>query len=231
VEGESLVAHVENFLISHPVALLAVTIILEQAGVPIASAPLLLLIGALAASEGLNAPLALFVAVSACLLIDCAWFDLARIRKSTRKRARMARHAEVLKPFRIPDIFARHGTTAMFVARLLPGPNLAAAIAGYSNVSRVRFMVQDTVASAVWATLYLAAGYFLPQHLRSYLCSFASTSPGCVILLTLGLTAAVLGAFRFRRHLAKRRARRLVKLPPITSGPIVSGACLDSEVD
>jgi len=224
-------AHAEHFLISHPFTMLAVTIILEQAGVPIASAPLLLLIGALAGSEGLNAPVALFVAVSACLLIDCAWFDLARLRKSTRNRVRGARHAEVPKPFRIPDIFARHGTTAMFVAKFVPGPNLAAAIAGFSSVSRVRFMVQDMIASAVWATLYLTAGYLLPQQLRSWLCSFVSTSPGGVILLTLGLTAAVFGAFRFRRHLAKRGARRIVKLPPSGSGPIVSSACLDTEVD
>ena len=224
-------AHADHLLISHPFTLLAVTIILEQAGVPIASAPLLLLIGALAGSEGLNAPVALLVAVSACLLIDCAWFDLARIRKSTRGRASRVRHAEVLKQFHIPDIFTRHGTTAMFVARFVPGPNLAAALAGFSSVSRVRFMVQDTIASAVWATLYLTAGYLLPQHLRSGLCSFVSTSPGGFILLTLGLTAAVFGAFRYRRHLAKRGARRLVKLPPSGSGPNVSNACLDPETD
>jgi membrane protein DedA with SNARE-associated domain len=128
-------------------------------------------------------------------------------------------------------MFARHGGAAMFAARFLPGPNLAAAIAGYSNVSRVRFMVQDTVASALWASLYLTAGYFLPQHLRSNVCSLVSTSPGCAILLTLGLTAAVFGAFRFRRHLAKRSTRRLAKLPPGTSRPAVSDACLDSKVD
>ena len=92
-------------------------------------------------------------------------------------------------------------------------------------------MVQDIFASAVWATLYLTAGYLLPQHLRSCLCSFVSTSPGCDIFLTLGLTAAVLSVFRFRRRLAKRSTRRLVKLPLITSGPIVSGACLNPEVD
>jgi membrane protein DedA with SNARE-associated domain len=141
MEGENLMAHAEHFLISHPVALLAVTIILAQAGIPIACAPLLLLVGAFAASGGLNAPLALFVAVSACPLVDCAWFEQERIRKSTRGRASRARHAEVPKPFRIPDMFARHGSAAMFVARLLPGPNLAAAIAGYSSVFRVRFMV------------------------------------------------------------------------------------------
>jgi hypothetical protein len=49
-------------------------------------------------------------------------------------------------------------------------------------------------APALWADLYLTAGYLLPHHFRSDLCSFVSTSPGCVMLLTLGLTAAVSGA-------------------------------------
>jgi membrane protein DedA with SNARE-associated domain len=224
-------AHAEHFLISHPVVLLALTIILEQAGIPIASAPLLLLIGALAGSEGLNAPLALFVAVSTSVFVDSILFELGRIRKSTHSRGSRARLAEDPKPFRIPDIFARHGSTAMFVARFLPGPNLAAAIAGYSDVSRVRFMVQDAIASALWAALYLTAGYFLPRHLQSYVCSFVSASPGGVILLTLGLTAAVLGAFRLRSHLANRGICRPLELPPITSEPIVSGACINPGAD
>lgn len=193
-------AHAEHFLISHPLALLAVTIFLEQAGIPIASAPLLLVIGALAGSGGLNAPIALFVAVATCVFVDVAWFELGRIRKSARRRGSRARQAEDAKLFRMQDIFARHGSVAVFVARFLPGPNLAAAIAGYSSVSRVRFMVQDTIASTLWASLYLIGGYFLPQHLRSYLCSFVSAAPGGVILLALGLAAAVLGAFRFRQH-------------------------------
>ena len=52
--------HVDQFLISHP---LAFTIILEQAEIPIASAPMLLLIGALSGSERASIPLALFVSV------------------------------------------------------------------------------------------------------------------------------------------------------------------------
>jgi len=53
---------VDRFLISHPLTVLAVTIILEQAGIPIASAPMLLLIGAFTGSESVSMPLALFIA-------------------------------------------------------------------------------------------------------------------------------------------------------------------------
>jgi len=221
-------AYAEHFLVSHPATLLAVTIILSQAGLPVSSAPLLLLIGALARSEGLDAPIALLMVVPGCVFVDCVWFELGHIRKSARSRWG---RAKARKTFRIPDVFARHGGAAMLVARFLPGPNLVAAIAGYSNVSRVRFILQDTVASALWASLYLSVGYFLPQRLRSHLCSFVNTSPGCAILLTLGLTAAVLGALRLGLHMAKRRARRLVDPSPNASEPIISGPCLNPEGD
>jgi membrane protein DedA with SNARE-associated domain len=223
--------HVDHFLTSHPVALLAVTIILEQAGIPIASAPLLLLIGALAGSETVSIPLALIVAVSACVFVDCAWFDLGRNRKSNPDRAFKHLQSVDSRSFRIAHLFARHGVLAMFVARFLPGPNLSAALAGRSGLSRMRFALLDTIVSGIWAIIYLAAGHFLPRELRSWVSSTMSASPGCGIFLTLGLIAVVFGALRFRRHLTERSTRRLVKLPAVTSGPIVSGACLTPEVD
>src|SRR5271166_1885329 len=86
VEGGSLMAYAEHFLVSHPATLLAVTIILSQAGLPVSSAPLLLLIGALARSEGLDAPIALLMVVPGCVFVDCVWFELGHIRKSARSR-------------------------------------------------------------------------------------------------------------------------------------------------
>jgi membrane protein DedA with SNARE-associated domain len=73
--------HVDHFLTSHPLGVLAVAIVLEQAGIPIASAPILLLIGALTGSQSVSIPLALIVAVSVSVFVDCAWFDLGRSRK------------------------------------------------------------------------------------------------------------------------------------------------------
>jgi membrane protein DedA with SNARE-associated domain len=201
--------HVDHFLISHPVAVLAVTIVLEQAGIPIASAPMLLLIGALTGSESVNISLALFVAVLACVFVDCAWFDLGRNRKTNPGRAFKRLQSVDSHSFRIAHLFARHGVVAMFVARFLPGPNLAAALAGLSGLSRMRFVLQDTIVSALWATLYLAAGHFLPRELRLWVSSTMSSSPGCSVLLILGLAVVILGFQRFRRYLSDRRASRL----------------------
>ena len=221
---------VDHFLTSHPLAVLAVVIVVEQAGLPIASAPLLLLIGALTGSESVSTPLALIVAVSACVFVDCAWFDLGRSRKSNPSRALQRLQSADARFFRIGHLLTRRAGLAMFVARFIPGPNLAAALAGLSGFSRLRFVLLDIVVSGLWAILYLAAGHLLPRQLRLWLSSTMSASPGFGILLLLGLIAAILAAPRFRRYLSSRRAARRGLATPIATGSIVSDPCVDSEI-
>jgi membrane protein DedA with SNARE-associated domain len=222
--------HVGHFLTSHPLALLAVTILLEQAGVPLASAPLLLLIGALTGSESVSIPLASIVAVSASVFVDCAWFDLGRSRKSNPSGAFKHLQSVDARSFRIGHLFTRRAGVALFVARFIPGPNLAAALAGLSGFSRPRFVLLDIIVSGLWAILYLAAGHFLPRELRLWLSSAMSASPGGAFCLILGLAAAVLGVPRFARFLTGRRASRAGAGAPIASEGTTSGTCMNPNV-
>ena len=199
--------HADHFLTSHPLVVLAVTIVLEQAGIPIAGAPILLLIGALTGSQRVSILLALFVAVSACVFVDCAWFDLGRIRKSNPGRAFKRLQSVDSGSFRIAHLFKRHAGVAMIVARFIPGPNLAAVLAGLSGLSRLRFVLLDVIVSGLWAILYLAAGHFLPRQLRLWLSSTMSASPGYGILLVLGFAAAFLVVPRFVRYPLRRDRR------------------------
>jgi len=221
---------VVHFLTSHPLAVLAVTVTLGQAGMPIASAPMLLLIGALTGSEKVGIPLAFCVTVSACVFVDCAWFDLGRNRKSNPGPAFKRLQSADSRSFRIAHLFARHDAVAMLLARFLPGPNLAAALAGLSGLSRLRFVLLDIVVSGLWAILYLAAGRFLPQQLRSWVSSTMSASPVSSIFLLLGFAAAILVVPRFGRYLSRSRASRSAAPAPIASGAVVSEVCLDSDL-
>lgn len=221
---------VNHFLTSHPLAVLAVTIVVEQAGLPIASAPLLLFIGALTGSESVSTPLVLIVAVSACVFVDCAWFDLGRSRKSNPSGAFRHLQSVDARSFRIGHLFTRRAGVAMLLARFIPGPNLAAALAGLSGFSRLRFVLLDTIISGLWAILYLAAGHFLPRELRLWLSSAMSASPGGAFCLILGLAAAVLGVPRFARFLSARRASRPRAGTPVASEAITHDAYLSPEV-
>lgn len=197
-------AHMEQFLISHPVSMLAAIVALEQTGVPIASAPMLVLIGALAGTGRVNTPLAFLVAVVAGVFVDCQWFELGRIRKRNPFRFSKMLHSADSGSVRIPPLFVRHRALALFVTRLIPGPNLAASIAGFAGVSRARFVLLDTAVTALWTLIYLAAGYFLPRKLLTRLGSVISALPPWGIILILGFAAVVLAALRFRRRLSRR---------------------------
>jgi membrane protein DedA with SNARE-associated domain len=222
-------AHVVQFLTSHPVAWLAAAIVLEQAGLPVASAPLLLLIGAVTGAKCANAPLALLVSVTACVFVDYLWFEIGRKRQSNHgPRCKGPRSADS-RYLRIANLFARHGGVAMFAARFIPGPNLAAALAGFSTISRKRFVLTDTIVSALWSSLFLATGHFLPLQLRSGLSSAMTAAPGWSIFLVLGFAAAFLGASRFRHHLARRSSSRRGISAPVASQTIITAACLPSE--
>jgi membrane protein DedA with SNARE-associated domain len=191
---------------------------------------MLLLIGALTGSEKVGIPLAFCVTVSACVFVDCAWFDLGRNRKSNPGPAFKRLQSADSRSFRIAHLFARHDAVAMLAARFLPGPNLAAALAGLSGLSRLRFVLLDIVVSGLWAILYLAAGRFLPQQLRSWVSSTMSASPVSSIFLLLGFAAAILVVPRFGRYLSRSRASRSAAPAPIASGAVVSEVCLDSDL-
>jgi membrane protein DedA with SNARE-associated domain len=230
INKEGSMIHVGHFLTNHPLALLAVTILLEQAGIPITSAPLLLLIGALTGSESVSIPLALVVAISASVFIDCALFDLGRSRKSNPSRA--FKHLQMVdaRSFRIGHLFTRRAGLAMLVTRFLPGPNLVATLAGISGYSRLRFLLLDIIVSGSWAILYLAAGHFLPRELRSWLSSTMCASPAGAICLILGFAVAILGIPRFARLLSDRRASRPNVPGPVASELIASDNYVNPEV-
>lgn len=217
-----------HFLTSHPLLAMAVTIILGQAGMPIASAPMLLLIGALTGSERVGIPLALFVTVSACVFVDCAWFDLGRNRKSNPGRAFKRLQSADSRSFRIAHFFARHRVLAILMARFLPGPNLVAALAGLSGLSRLRFVLLDIIASGLWAILYLVAGRFLPNQLRTWFSSTLGASPVCGIIPILGFGAVLFIASRFGLYLSRRRTSPLGVPALLLLG--VSNVCLTPDL-
>jgi membrane-associated protein len=204
---ENRMTHAEQFLLSHPLTVLAGFILGEQTGLPIASAPMLLLIGTLIARGQVSGPLSIIVAVAACVFVDCLWFELARIRRRKFTGGREGLRPIPLRSIRIRDLLVRHGGAALLVARFLPGPNLLAALAGRSSrVSRTRFALLDSAASTLWTSAYLAVGFFLPHKIGSLIDSCLNASPIC--FLFLGFAAVLFGIMRIRQRLSKRSESR-----------------------
>ena len=72
-----------QFVVRHGYTLIFAWVFIEQAGLPIPSAPLLLAAGALAGTHGMNLWLAIAIAVIAAVISDSMWYELGR-RKGVR---------------------------------------------------------------------------------------------------------------------------------------------------
>ena len=70
--------HAAQFALAHGAALLFTWILLQQAGVPIPSAPLLIAVGSLASYGRLRLIPSLVAALTACLLADGFWYRVGR---------------------------------------------------------------------------------------------------------------------------------------------------------
>src|SRR6516225_10210334 len=69
-----------EFVLRHGYTLVFLVVLMEQAGLPIPSLPVLLAVGALAGAGKLSLPLALGLAVVASLIADSIWYELGRLR-------------------------------------------------------------------------------------------------------------------------------------------------------
>src|SRR4030042_2536932 len=115
-----------QFLLQHGYLVLFIAVFLEQFGVPVPSAPVLLSAGALSAHGSLAYPVVFFLTVAAALLGDVAWYELGR------RRGRRVLHFICrisLEPDscvrNTEDIFARHGGRGLLLAQFIPPPGLA----------------------------------------------------------------------------------------------------------
>jgi membrane protein DedA with SNARE-associated domain len=70
--------HAAQFALAHAAAFLFTWILLQQAGAPIPSAPLLVAAGSLAGSTRLGLASSLTASFSACLLANGFWYQIGR---------------------------------------------------------------------------------------------------------------------------------------------------------
>jgi membrane protein DedA with SNARE-associated domain len=192
--------HAFQILARHSEAVLFAWIFAEQAGLPIPTIPLLFAAGSLASAGRMNLARSVGLALAACLIADSLWYEIGRRYgpKALRLLARISLESESCVR-RIQAAFRRHGAGALLVAKFVPGLNFAAPpLAGISGVSRLRFLLFDSLASVFWAGGYMMLGYtFSGQFER--VAAYSSGLPTIGLLVSIAATAAFLG-FRLTRN-------------------------------
>lgn len=157
-----------GFVIRHGYAVLFFWILAEQGALPIPSVPLLLVCGALARAGYLSDAPILFFGVLACLIADCAWFQIGRNRgaKILRFLCRMALEPDSCVR-QTENGFVRYGVRFLLIAKFVPGMNaLAAPLAGSSRVGWGQFLLFDTLGATFFISAWGTVGYLFSTQLE-----------------------------------------------------------------
>ena len=157
-----------QFLMSHGVPVLFAIVFVEQAGLPLPSAPWLLAAGALSATGNLNPVLALAMTALACVVADSIWFYVGRRggQRVLRLFCRLSLAPNTCVG-RTKGLFARHGLQALVAAKFIPGLGaVMPPLAGALGISTGRFLLLDGLGSLFYGGFYIAAGLLFHNQLQ-----------------------------------------------------------------
>src|SRR6202171_574402 len=201
-----------QFCSGHVIPLILAGVFINQAGLPIPSAPLLLAAGALAGTREMNLWLAITFAVLACVASDSMWYELGH-RKGVRVLQLLCRIS--LEPDscvrRTQVRFGKSGPRVLLVAKFIPGLNaMAAPLAGIIRMGWRRFVLFDAIGSLLWSGAFMVTGYVFSGELERIAAQAAYLGKWLVVLV-LAAFAGYVGweYYNRRRFLAKLRIARI----------------------
>jgi len=223
-----------DFLIRHGYAVLFGWVLLEQMGLPIPAAPLLIAAGALARAGKMNLTFALALALIAVILADLFWYSLGRYRggRILKLLCRISLEPDSCVR-RTENLFVRHGVHSLLVAKFVPGLNTAApSLAGIFRMPLRRFMIFDSLGAFFWVITVTSLGLILSDQLEQIALRWGGW---LVAVLAGSLAAYVLWKFIQRRRFLRRL--RIARITPkelmgkLTAGENISIVDLRQPID
>ena len=198
----------------HAYAILFGWVLIEQAGVPVPSVPVLVAAGTMSAAHHLHILLVLPLIMLACLVSDSMWYFLGR-RYGTRivnLLCKMSLEAASCVT-RTQGSLSSRGVVTLLFAKFVPGlSTMAAPLAGQAGMSYRMFVLFDMAGTLGWASAWLFGGRFLGDLIErnNHLFSILAHS---AVALTLLMVVAVL-VVRYVRRLKFLRELRGLRLEP-----------------
>src|SRR6267143_1139488 len=156
------------FLLRHGASVVFAAVFIEQIGLPLPAAPVLLAAGALVVAGKMHSITALSAAVFGSLLADSIWFILGRRngRRVLRLLCRISLEPDSCVR-RTQDMFTRYGMRGVVLAKFLPGlSTLVPPLAGSSGVSAPRFFFFDAFGSLLYGGCFILIGILFSHQLE-----------------------------------------------------------------
>jgi membrane protein DedA with SNARE-associated domain len=232
-EGLSL-EQAADFLIRHGYAVLFGWVLIEQMGLPIPAAPLLIAAGALARAGKMNLMFAVTLAFIAVILADLFWYALGRYRgaRILKLLCRISLEPDSCVR-RTENLFVRRGVHSLLIAKFVPGLNTAApSLAGIFRMPVRRFMIFDSLGAFIWVVTVTSLGLIFSDQLEQ----IALRWGGWLVAVLAGTLAAyALWKFIQRRRFIRRL--RIARITPkelmdkLTAGETISIVDLRQPMD
>ena len=203
-----------HFLMQHGYSVLFLFVLVEQAGLPVPSIPILIAAGALAATGSLNLWWLLLLAMSASLASDYGWYQLGR-RKGMRVLNFLCRVS--LEPDscvrQTEAAFSKAGSKSLLFAKFIPGLSTAAPpLAGVFEIATPQFLVFDGVGSLLYFGSFLVAGYLFSRQVEMITNRIIDLSGSLVEAGAVGL--AIYIGYKFVKRQLFLRELRVLRLAP-----------------
>ena len=201
-----------SFLIRQGSLVLFIGVFIEQVGLPIPAAPLLLAAGALVAAGQMNWAVAISSVAVASLLADLIWYQLGRLR-GARILGFLCRIS--LQPDSCirstQDIFLHHGMGAVVVAKFIPGlSTVMPPLAAIFRVPLRRFLLFDGLGCILYPACVGGLGYLFSDQVVGILRALARIGQGGLTVVFGSLAAYVsYKYFQPRRLLQRLRIARI----------------------
>ncbi|MDE1161508.1 MAG: VTT domain-containing protein [Acidobacteriaceae bacterium] len=194
----------------HAYAVLFGWVLVEQAGVPVPSFPILIAVGTMSAAHKLHVSYSILIILLACFISDSLWFFLGK-----RYGARVL---ELLCKFSLEaatcvtktqGTVGKRGALTLLFSKWVPGINtVAAPIVGQAGISYRTFVLYDMLGSLGWAAGWLFAGRFFGDLVRRSHEIFGLMVHH-IVAITVVVTLAVLVYRYVRRRLFLNELRGL----------------------
>ncbi len=186
-----------NHFNTHGYWTLAVTLLLENAGIPLPGETMLLFASFLASQHHqLNLGLIILVATAACTAGDNLgyWIGFHGGRPLLHRYQNFFRVSDE-KIARGEKMFERFGPATVFFARFVFGMRIIAGpLAGVLRMQWRRFFLFNFLGAALWVTVISCVGYFFGQHWQRLL-EIVGRANAVVFV-----AAAVIAWFAWKRH-------------------------------
>lgn len=195
-----------QFVVRHGYMLVFAWVFVEQAGLPIPSAPLLLAAGALSGMHQMNLAMAIAFATLGAVASDSMWYELGRL-KGVRVLQLLCRIS--LEPDscvrRTQVSFGRNGARVLLGAKFIPGLNaMAAPLSGIIKMGWRKFLLFDTIGTLAWVGAFTITGYAFSSELERVAAGVAYLGEWLLVLLLAAFAGYILWKFYNRQKFLRK---------------------------